>query len=164
MATGGLSYVLQRIRQALPDGGETDAQLLVRFTAEHDETAFEGLLRRHAALVFGTARRILGNGPDAEDAFQATFLVLLRKARSVSRPELLGNWLFGVAVRTARKAKAHAGRYQDLEKAADPIASHDPVEDEPERTRHPLDDGWPELRGAGALPQDGATLSDYFFS
>jgi RNA polymerase sigma-70 factor (ECF subfamily) len=76
-----------------------DAQLLEQFVRRRDETAFEALLYRHGPLVFGVCRRLLYNPQDAEDAFQATFLVLARKAGAIGRRALLGNWLYGVAPR-----------------------------------------------------------------
>jgi RNA polymerase sigma factor (sigma-70 family) len=88
----------------------SDAQLLDRFARRGDETAFATLVRRHGPMVFAVCRRLLRDVNDAEDAFQATFLLLLRKAGSLRRPELVGSWLHGVAVRTALKARAIAGK------------------------------------------------------
>jgi RNA polymerase sigma factor (sigma-70 family) len=97
---------------------QTDRQLLERFTARKDEGAFAVLVRRHGPMVLGVCRRILGNAHDADDAFQATFLVLARRARDVGRPELLGNWLYGVAYRISLKAKSQASRRSQCEKQA----------------------------------------------
>src|SRR5437660_1536918 len=90
------------------EGGDsfTDGDLLEAFLTRRDETAFEALLRRHGPMVLGVCRRTLQNPHDAEDAFQATFLVLVRKASTIRPRELVGNWLYGVACRTARKARA----------------------------------------------------------
>src|SRR5262245_19282300 len=79
----------------------TDADLLGRFIAARDAEAFADLVRRHGPMVFGVCRRALGDTPDADDAFQAVWLVLIQKARSVSPRAKVGNWLYGVAVRTA---------------------------------------------------------------
>src|SRR5262249_24117264 len=95
--------------------GLEDAQLLERFLAKGDEAAFTLLLRRHGPMVFAVCRRALPNLHDCEDAFQATFLVLLRKARSLGRRELLANWLYCVAHRTALKARSRSTRRQSRE-------------------------------------------------
>jgi RNA polymerase sigma factor (sigma-70 family) len=103
-----MNNVLRHLQRAalLPDGaGLTDSQLLDAFVVNRNETAFEALVRRHGPLVLGVCRRVLGNRHDAEDAFQATFLVLVRKAASLKRPGLVGHWLYGVAYRTALKAR-----------------------------------------------------------
>jgi RNA polymerase sigma factor (sigma-70 family) len=107
MPAGQLSQVLRHLRRAArPDDGATDAELLERFVRRREEAAFEALVRRHGPLVLGVCRRVLRNEADAEDAFQATFLVLARKAASLRQRGLVGNWLYGVAHNTALKARA----------------------------------------------------------
>jgi len=88
----------------------SDKQLLERFVAHRDNVAFECLVQRHGAMVFGVCQRVLNQRQDAEDAFQATFLVLVQKASTIRKPELLGNWLYGVACRIARKARGRVSR------------------------------------------------------
>jgi RNA polymerase sigma factor (sigma-70 family) len=119
MATSTVNGVLRHLRQValLRDGGGlTDGQLLEHFLARRDETVFEALVRRHGPMVFGVCRRLLANEQDAEDAFQATFLVLACKAASIVPRELVGNWLYGVACRTALKAKATAAQRRVMER------------------------------------------------
>jgi RNA polymerase sigma factor (sigma-70 family) len=84
----------------------TDAQLLECFVSRRVGAALEALVRRHAPMVWGVCRRILRDHHDVEDAFQATFLVLVRKAALITPREMVGNWLYGVAHQTARKAQA----------------------------------------------------------
>ena len=94
-------------------GSFTDEQLLARFLASRDaaaEEAFAELVQRHGPMVLGVCRRILGDAHEAEDAFQATFLVLARKASTVVRREKVAGWLHGVAVRTAREARIRSAR------------------------------------------------------
>jgi RNA polymerase sigma factor (sigma-70 family) len=113
MATGLMSKVIQHIRRAVPARDEadlTDGQLLTGFVARRDEAAFAALVGRHGPMVWGVCRRVLGNVHDAEDAFQASFFVLARKAASIASRELLANWLYGVAHRTALKARSAAVR------------------------------------------------------
>jgi len=98
------------------DSGEadvsTDAHLLRRFALHRDEAAFATLVERHGPLVLSVCRRVLGTVQDAEDAFQATFLVLARRASEIREPGLLGNWLYGVASRIARKARVGVSKRQ----------------------------------------------------
>ncbi len=98
-----LAYLRRLVGPAAADG--SDAELLERFAAQHDEAAFEALLRRHGPLVWNVCRRVLGEEHAAEDAFQATFLVLVRKARSVSKQASIRSWLHGVALRVALRAR-----------------------------------------------------------
>ena len=96
---------------------QTDGQLLGQFLSRRDEAAFAALVRRHGPMVLGVCRRILGNDADAEDAFQATFLVLVRKAASLAARPVLGDWLHGVARRTSLGARRLAARRQAKEQA-----------------------------------------------
>jgi RNA polymerase sigma factor (sigma-70 family) len=96
--------------------GPTDGQLLECFLNRQEEPAFEALVRRHGPMVLGVCNRILRNHHDAEDAFQATFLVLVRKADSVVPREMVANWLYGVAYMTAIKARARTGKVRARER------------------------------------------------
>jgi len=119
---------------SLFDGGSvsglSDRELVGRFIAHRDqagEAAFAALVARHGPMVLGVCRQLLGDRHHAEDAFQAVFLVLAGKARSLREPELLGNWLYGVALRTARKARGRLARRRKTEQAEAgrrPAASH----------------------------------------
>jgi RNA polymerase sigma factor (sigma-70 family) len=114
---------------ALAAGGAgTDAELLAAFRDRRDEAAFAALVRRHGPMVLGVCRRVLGHDADAEDAFQATFLVLARKAGAVSRPGLLANWLYGVAHRAALKARARNAVRRAKERQAPAPAVTEPGE------------------------------------
>ncbi len=103
MATGPMNQTLRQLQRLLRTGddGRTDAQLLECFVARRDESAFAALVRRHGPMVLGVCRRVAGHADDADDAFQAVFLVLARKAASIQAPARLGAWLYGVAYRTA---------------------------------------------------------------
>ena len=98
-----------------------DADLIARFLARADEGAFAELVRRHGPMVLGVCRRFLGPTPDADDAFQAAFLVLVRRARQVAWRESVGAWLYGVAVRVARKARAVRARRRAAERQVTPM-------------------------------------------
>jgi RNA polymerase sigma factor (sigma-70 family) len=127
MATA-LSTVLRHIHQmAGPPGTPepTDAQLLERFTHRREEAAFAALVRRHGPMVLGVCRRMLGNPHDAEDAFQATFLILVRKASRIRNPEAVGCWLYEVAYRTASRARARAALRRLHERRALPMSPAD---------------------------------------
>jgi RNA polymerase sigma factor (sigma-70 family) len=97
--------------------------------ARRDGAAFEALLRRHGPMVLGVCRRVLGDSHDAEDAFQATFLVLVRKAAGLRSRELVGNWLYGVAHRTAMKARAMNRKRRTRERQATTTPRSDDHED-----------------------------------
>src|SRR5437868_792614 len=107
MATDQALCVIDFVRRTalIGQGKFTDAQLLDAFITGREEAAFAELLRRHGPMVLAVCRRVLGNSHDAEDAFQATFLILIRKADTVWPRSLVGRWLYGVAYRTALKAR-----------------------------------------------------------
>jgi RNA polymerase sigma factor (sigma-70 family) len=105
------------------DEGASDGQLLARFASTRDDSAFASLLARHGPMVLGVCRRVLGSPHDAEDAFQATWFVLARRAGSIQRPEALASWLYGVAHRTALEARTRAVRRRAREEPlADAVA------------------------------------------
>src|SRR5262245_4782902 len=112
MMTGEWTPVLRYLRTfgGAADSALGDGPLLERFARRGDEAAFAALLRRHGPMVLGVCRRLLRDVHDAADAFQATFLLLVRKAGSLRQPERLGPWLYGVAHRTAVRARARAAR------------------------------------------------------
>src|SRR5262245_30516683 len=105
-----MKTLLRHLRRSLAHdaAGLSDAQLLERFVTAHDAAAFEAIVLRHGPMVMGVCRRVLGHQHDAEDAFQAVFLVLARKAGSISPREMLPNFTYGVAYQTAVKARAMA--------------------------------------------------------
>src|SRR6516164_2456110 len=139
MATGQLNHLLQHLRRATLqcDGaGQTDGQLLESFLTRRDDLALEALVRRHGPMAWGVCRRVLRNHHDAEDAFQATFLVLVRRAASIVPRDMVANWLYGVAHRTALKARATAARREARERQV-------PEMPEPEAARPDL---WHDLQ------------------
>jgi RNA polymerase sigma factor (sigma-70 family) len=105
-----LIQFLRRIAGPPPERDLADRYLLERFVTAQDETAFAALVQRHGPMVLGACRRLLSDAHEAEDAFQATFLVLVHKAGSIDRPESLGPWLHGVACRAAARARQAARR------------------------------------------------------
>jgi RNA polymerase sigma factor (sigma-70 family) len=125
---GILIRPIRRLLAALNAQKSPDRQLLQRFVASGDEAAFAALVQRHAGVVLGMCRRILGHEHDAEDAFQATFLVLARKAGSIRKVESLASWLYGVAYRVSVKARASAARRRTCEKQAPGPAPADPAD------------------------------------
>lgn len=135
----GQLHPIRRLLQELvgpPWIGQTDSQLLEQFLAEQDEAAFAALVRRHGPLVLGVCRRVLRHAQDAEDAFQATFLVLARKAGSIGKREALPSWLFGVAYRVASRARVQAARRVVREKQVETMTTDE----------HPDDVEWQDLR------------------
>jgi len=136
MATG-LRRVLGQLQQT--GGGLSDRQLLARFVAARDETAFAALVRRHGPMVLGACRRVLRDYHDAEDAWQATFLVLARKAASLAVGESLGCWLYGVAYRAALEAREFNARRRGREVPMGGVPHPDVAPSEPQDWRPLLD-------------------------
>ena len=148
--TGSEPFIKNLLRAWLrhEGAGLTDGQLLEEFVGKHDATAFEELVQRHGPMVWGTCHRILRNPHDSDDAFQATFLVLVQKAASVLPRQLVGNWLYGVAHVTALRAKAVAAKQRVRERQV--IAMPEPI---------PRDEGLsPDL--LALLDQELKTLPD----
>ncbi len=115
-----LRQVLNRLHQRLarlPEGAPGDGELIARFVRDRDTAAFEALLLRHGPMIWSLCRRMVPESHAAEDCFQATWLVFLRRAASIRRPERLGNWLYGVAHKVAARAQAERfrRRTRDLE-------------------------------------------------
>jgi len=120
-----LARDLRRMVFVGSSAGMTDGELLERFLAGREEAAFEALLRRHGPMVLGVCRRVLRHEQDAEDAFQATFLVFARKATTIWPRDMLANWLFGVAYRTALGAKTAIARRRLKERQVNPMRQTD---------------------------------------
>src|SRR5436309_346439 len=108
----GLLYRLVQLLRARAGDGSSDGRLLERFAVGRDETAFMTLVARHGGMVLGICRRVLGHEQDAEDAFQATFLLLARKAAAIRKKESVASWLHGVAFRVAVRARSAAAKRQ----------------------------------------------------
>jgi polysaccharide biosynthesis/export protein len=120
---GGSSVTVVRDIQTLFDvgtaSGLSDRQLLDRFVNRHDaEASFEVLVLRHGPMVFRVCQNLLDDRNDAHDAFQATFLILVRRCRSMKRIESVGGWLYGVACRVAARARVESARRRTVEKRA----------------------------------------------
>jgi RNA polymerase sigma factor (sigma-70 family) len=126
MRNGGRSFAdLVRIFQGKTVSGLNEWQLLARYVEERDELAFESLMARHAPVVLGVCRRMLDDSADVEDAFQATFLVLVRRARQLGPADAIGPWLHGVAVRVALRARSDANRRRSVSLETEPPAVAD---------------------------------------
>lgn len=124
MANGSQNHVLEHLRKLVGGDSRSDQELVERFIAHHENAVFATLLQRHGPLVLGVCERVLNHREDAEDAFQATFLVLARQARSIRKYQSLGSWLYGVAYRLSLKLKAAAARRSFHERRA--VAMHEP--------------------------------------
>ena len=140
MSRGQLSGVIRYLRKvagAADPEAPSDGYLLERFVTRRDEAAYDALVRRHGPMVLGTCHRILNNVHDAEDAFQATFLVLARKAGAIANRESVASWLHRIAASTAPRAKAEAARRH---------AHEGPITDMPAAADAVADLAWQELR------------------
>lgn len=144
MATAAVGGVLKQLGRLFSTGsvaGLGEAQLLERFVNQRDEAAFEAIVGRHGPMVLAVCRRRLGTDQHAiDDAFQATFLVLVRRASAIRDGDRLGPWLYGVANRVAKRARADQSRRRDREKGGDAMLAVDP-----ESTKPPNDAIGPEL-------------------
>jgi RNA polymerase sigma factor (sigma-70 family) len=153
MAIGHMDRVIRHLRRAVavPDAAAlADGTLLGSFIEHRDQAAFEALVCRHGPMVLGVCRRILENHHDAEDAFQATFLVLVHKAHTIRPRTMVGNWLHGVATQTALKARQRMTRHRTREKQV--LELPEPGVDTPE--------SWHELQPV--LDQELERLSDNY--
>jgi RNA polymerase sigma factor (sigma-70 family) len=144
MSAAAIRGVVRRLGSS-PAEPLPDAELVAAFAANRDADAFAALVDRHGPTVLGVCRRVLGNAHDAEDAFQAVFLVLARRVRAVRPPGAVGGWLYGVAVRTANKARVALARRRRREMiaASNPGSREcDPPAATPELTelRHAIDE------------------------
>jgi RNA polymerase sigma factor (sigma-70 family) len=131
MPTEPSTELLRRLRQLAAADAEPlpDEELLARFAEGHDPEALAALVRRHGPLVRRVARTLLGGAPEADDVFQATFLVLSRKAGSLRRRDALAGWLYGVAYRLALKARTATARRHAHESRAPVRRPPDPLEE-----------------------------------
>jgi RNA polymerase sigma factor (sigma-70 family) len=140
---------LQRVLRFSEIADRTDGQLLTAFLQERSEEAFAALVHRHGAMVLGVCRRVIGDSHLADDAFQAVFLILARRANAVLPREQVGNWLYGVAYRTAMRARMVLTRQRSREKQ---------VEAMPDKPAPPTKDVWPDLHQI--IDQELARLPD----
>jgi len=152
VAHAQLNAVLGQLRQlsASADCNLTDAILLERFLHKHDQAAFAILVKRYGPLVQKVCWRVLHHTQDAEDAFQATFLVLARNAGSIRKRETLASWLHGAAYRTALRAKRDADRRRHHERESQHMHARQP----------PLDEAWRELQAV--LDEEIASLPEKY--
>src|SRR5262249_41638579 len=134
---GVLEY-LRQLESARARVEQDDRQLLGQFVGQRDEGAFAALLERHGPLVFAVCRQVLHDRHDAEDAFQATFLVLARKAASIRRHESLGAWLHRVAVHLAQTARISAAKRRMHERQVVRMAGESPLDEVALRDWQPI--------------------------
>src|SRR5262245_31038585 len=121
MRSGQMSLILQHLRRRYREaaGEATDGQLLEGFTLRHEESAFAALMARHGPMVLSVCRRVLPQTADVEDAFQATFLTLVRKAGSIRNRGSVAGWLCSVAYHAAIRTKSDAARRHAREQRAE---------------------------------------------
>jgi RNA polymerase sigma factor (sigma-70 family) len=143
-----LTYIRTLCGQRQPD--LTDSQLLDRFIADREETAFALLVQRHGPLVMGVCQRVLRDSHAAEDVFQATFLVLAKRAAAIRKRTCIGTWLHGVAQRVALKARGQRLAQRDLERQASKMPRTEPIDEVT----------WQDLRVA--LDEEIAALPEKF--
>ncbi|MBL8793856.1 MAG: sigma-70 family RNA polymerase sigma factor, partial [Planctomycetia bacterium] len=138
MPYGPPGSLLQHLRRLLvgPPTAVQDAQLLQQFLINQDESAFTALVARHGPLVLGVCRRVLHDPHAAEDAFQATFLVLARQAQAIRRPETLSSWLYGVAYRVAARLRSQTRQRHSRESQ---VPAMDRADAPPDRDPQHLD-------------------------
>jgi RNA polymerase sigma factor (sigma-70 family) len=129
---------LRKVAAPRAGGETTDAELLERFAATSEEAAFTALVQRHGPMVFGVCRSILQDADDADDAFQATFLVLVKKATSIAKAGSVASWLHGVAYRIASKARGAAARRRQQERQAPIMSGSEPEHEAVWRDLRPL--------------------------
>jgi RNA polymerase sigma factor (sigma-70 family) len=141
---------IQQMARVPTDAEASDSVLLTRFVVEHDEAAFAALLERHGPMVRGLCRRLLRQPAEVDDAFQATFLVLVHKAQAIRKRASLASWLYGVALRIARQLRRAADRPLPLEHPPARQAAADPG----------LEAAWHEL--CAVLDEEVQRLSEKF--
>jgi RNA polymerase sigma factor (sigma-70 family) len=135
---GPLLTFIRRLAAAHDPGDQADGELLRRFALRREEAAFTTLMHRHGPMVLGVCQSILRDAQDAEDAFQATFLVLARKAGAISKPGSVASWLHGVACRLAARVRAEAARRRAHERQVVPMPTREPQEEVVWRDLRPL--------------------------
>jgi RNA polymerase sigma factor (sigma-70 family) len=135
---GPLLTFIRRLATSHGPSDVADGELLRRFAVRREESAFVALMQRHGPMVLGVCQSILREGQDAEDAFQATFLVLVRKAGAIGKPASVASWLHGVAYRLATRVRAEAARRRARERQAVPMSSREPQEEVVWRDLRPL--------------------------
>jgi RNA polymerase sigma factor (sigma-70 family) len=135
---GPLLTFIRRLAASQGPSDVADGELLRRFAVRREESAFVALMQRHGPMVLGVCQSILREGQDAEDAFQATFLVLVRKAGAISKPASVASWLHGVAYRLATRLRAETARRRAHERQTVPMSSRELQEEVVWRDLRPL--------------------------